>query len=95
MSSMMGYSGVVDASITQDGREISMVLIDRYATDIAYAGQLADSFVRMTKTLLQDGAPPGKDIGTGEYDYVIGVYYPDQDQIGLGAKSRGSSRITW
>ena len=94
ISSIETQPMVVEAAISQDGNEISLVLIVGYAIDRTHAEQLADSFLRMTKSLLKDGAP-GKDIGPGEYDYVIGVYYPNEDQIALGAKSRGSSQITW
>ena len=94
VSNITSYSGVVDAAVTQDGKTINLVLVVNYAIDPGYAGQIADSFVRMTKTLLKDGVP-GEDIGRGEYDYLIGVYYPNEQQLGLGAKSRASSRITW
>ena len=37
----------------------------------------------------------GKDIGRGEYDYLIGVYYPNEDLVGMGVKARTADRITW
>ena len=40
-------------------------------------------------------SPPGKTIGTGRYDYVIGVYYPNERALVKGAKSRVSNRISW
>ena len=48
----------------------------------------------MTKSLGPDRSP-GKEIGRGTYDYLIGVYYPSERQVALGAKSRVAERISW
>ena len=85
---------VVDAAINREGEAVSLVLIVDYATDMGYAAQLADNFVRQAKAMLKDGQV-GKEIGRGKYDYVIGVYLPNKEQLGLGAKARSSDRITW
>ena len=77
----------------QDGKKFSLVLVVNYATSASHAAQLAENFVRMTKTLLGDG-DVGKTIGTGESDYVIGVYFPNEDLLGMGAKARTPDRIT-
>ena len=90
-----GYPEVRDAAISQDGRTLSLVLIVAQATSQSRAQQLGDNFVRMTKTLLQDGEVPGQQIGRGEYDYLIGVYRPNEEEIALGAKSRTADRISW
>ena len=91
-----GYPRVRDAAVGQDGNTLSLVLIVDYATDPSYAQQLGDNFVRLTKSLLQDGETPGKhSIGTGKYDYLIGVYYPNEKSVVMGAKSRAADRISW
>ncbi len=85
---------VVDAAMFQDGDQISLVVVVDYATNESYAKQLGDNFVRLAKTHLKDVAP-GKNIGKGEYDYLVGVYYPNEKQLALGAKSRSSQDIRW
>ncbi len=85
---------VIDSDIRQDGHDLSLILVVSYATTPATAKQLGDNFVRMVKSLGPDDSP-GRTIGEGKYDYVIGVYYPNQDRVALGAKVRGASRISW
>ena len=34
-------------------------------------------------------------IGEGIYDYVVGVYYPNEKQLASGAKAKNARRITW
>ena len=80
---------VIDAAMTQDGKTVNLVLVVSYAINMSYAQQLSENFVRMTKSLLKDGEV-GKEIGRGEYDYLIGVYYPNEDLVGMGAKARAS-----
>ena len=36
-----------------------------------------------------------KQIGKGKYDYLIGAYLPNEDQLVMGAKVSASPRITW
>ena len=94
MSSMKAYPEVRDAAVTQKGDQLSLVLVVRSATNTQRAKTLGENFVRMTKNLGPD-SPPGKEIGKGIYDYLIGVYYPNERQVVLGAKSRGAERISW
>ena len=94
LSTIRGYSWVRDAAISQDGSRVNLVLIVDYIIDPDYARQLGDNFVRLAKTFLKDD-PPGKVIGTGKYDYLVGIYYPNEKQLALGAKSRVSDRISW
>ena len=94
ISSIEGYSGVREAAIGQDGKSLSLVIIVDYATDPDYAKQLGDNFVRLAKTFLKDGAP-GKQIGSGRYDYLIGIYHPNEQKVAMGAKARSADRISW
>ena len=73
---------------------MSLVLIVHPITNESHAKQLGDSFVRMFKSLSDDDSP-GSSIGRGKYDYLIGVYYPNEKRVAQGAKSRTSSRISW
>ena len=85
---------VVDAAIVQDELAFSLVVIVGFATNEEYAKTVGDNFVRMVKAL-SDDENPGKSIGSGKYDYVIGVYYPDESPVALGAKARNRGEITW
>ncbi len=89
-----GYQSVQDAAITQDGSTLSLVLVVGAATSEEHAKELGENFVRMLKSLSQD-EPPSIVIGTGIYDYLIGVYRPNQEQIASGAKARTADRISW
>lgn len=94
LSQIESYDSVRDAAIKQDGRQLSLVLIVDYATSEEYAKELGENFVRITKTLLGDGTV-GQSIGKGQMDYIIGVYYPDESKVAIGAKPRNSDHIRW
>ena len=94
VSNIKAYPLVRDAAIIQEADQLSLVLIVDFATNTQHAKTLGDNFVRMTKSLGPDSSP-GKTIGKGIFDYVIGVYYPDETQVVLGAKSRTAERIRW
>ena len=85
---------VLDAAITQDGNTLNLVLIVAGLTTYNKAVELGEKFVRMAKSLSPDDGP-GKEIGRGKYHYLIGVYYANEDQVALGAKSGGATRIRW
>ena len=78
----------------ETGNTFNLVLLVDYAIDPNYARQIGDSFVRLTKSMLNDGAP-GQTIGRGKYDYVIYIYYPNNKRVAIGAKSRAADRISW
>ena len=94
ISTIMGNPEVLDAAISQDGRTLSLVLIVGSATNKEYSKQLGDNFVRMVKSFSQDD-PPGKTIGKGMFNYLVGVYYPSGDLVVQGAKVTIADRITW
>ena len=94
MASVKAYPEVRDAAVSQKGDQLSLVLIVGFATNTQRAKTLGENFVRLTKSLGPDRSP-GKEIGKGIFDYVIGVYYPDESQVVLGAKSRAAERISW
>ncbi len=94
ISSIEGYPRVREAAISQDGNQLSLVIIVDYATDPNYAQELGDNFVRLAKSFLKDGVP-GKQIGRGRYDYLIGVYHPNEQEVALGAKASSADRISW
>ena len=94
IASVKQYPGVLDAAISQQGDQMSLVLVVHSATNESNARLLGDNFVRLCKSL-SDDEPPGISIGRGKYDYLIGVYYPNEKKVAQGAKSRIADRITW
>ena len=85
---------VIDSHITQSGGQLSLVLIVSYGTSVARAKQLGENFVRSVKTFSPD-ENPGRLIGQGRYDYMIGVYYPNEKQVALGAKAATARNVAW
>lgn len=51
---------------------MNLVIIANAAINEEYAKELADSFVRIVKTFSEDESP-GKEIGAGIYNYLVGV----------------------
>ena len=94
IGSISGYQLVEDAAIEQDGMVLSLVIVVGYAANAGYAKELGENFVRIVKTLSQDD-PPSKLIGSGVYDYSIGVYRPNEENVALGYKASTSDRISW
>ena len=94
INTIKGYPEVKDAAITQEKQKLSLVLVVTYATTEARGKKLGDNFVRLVKTFGPEKSP-GKEIGKGEYDYLIGIYYANEKQLALGAKVSFSPRITW
>lgn len=91
---MMEELLVEDADIRQREDDITLVLVVSYAISPDYAKELADRFVRLTKTLSLD-TPPGRMIGRGIYNYLVRVYYPNEEQLARGAKVAFSDRMSW
>ena len=85
---------VLDAAIGQDGSDVNLVLVVSSFTSEARAKELGDNFVRMTKAMSQDD-PPTRNIGFGIYSYLVGVYYPDETLVAMGAKVQSSDHISW
>ena len=85
---------VLDAAVSRQGSEVSLVLIVRSSTNQARGKQLGENFLRMYKSLSDDDSP-GRSIGKGKYDYLVGVYYPNETTLVQGAKVSFADRITW
>ena len=90
----MRKPGVLEASISQDGKRLSLGLVVRPETTQDRAQELGDNFLRLVKTFGPE-ALPGKEIGSGTFDYAITVAYADGTTIANGAKEPNSTRITW
>ena len=94
VTTIKGYAGVRDAAVTQEGDDVNLVLVVDYAISAQQARSLGDNFVRLTKSLGPDAAP-GAAIGPGELNYLVGVYFPNEDRVALGAKAKHTSAISW
>ena len=91
---IMEYTLVRDAGVFQDGKKVNLVLIANSAINEQYAKELCDNFVRMVKQFSED-ENPGKEIGKGIYDYLVGVYTPSEEEVVIGFKSADLPHITW
>jgi len=94
IASIKEQSGVKDAAIKQKDEKVSLAMIVEYGTSKERAKELGENFVRLVKTFSQD-VNPEKEIGRGIYDYLIGVYYPNNKEIVMGAKASIARSITW
>ena len=94
VAEMKSRSNVRDAAVGQDGKTISLALVVSFAATDEFAKKEGDNFVRLVKSLSPD-SPPGKEVGTGIYDYLITVAHPDGPVIERGAKVSFSPKITW
>ena len=92
--SIKGYPEVTDAGMAVSGRKISLALVVRHSTNEARARELGESYVRMTKVLLQDG-DTGLLVGRGRYSYLVTVCFPDEAVVASGAKHWRSNRMRW
>jgi len=88
------YPEVREAAISQQGETLSLVVIVNRTTSKWRAKEIGESFVRLVKTFSEDTAP-SKKIGSGIYNYLIGVYYPGSVEVVMGAKVDIAEHITW
>jgi hypothetical protein len=91
---MMRRRLVNEASISQDGQRLSLGLVVRVEATKDNAQKLGDDFVRLVKTFGPE-ALPGREIGSGMFDYEITVTYADGTRIAQGAKDSTGIRIAW
>ena len=85
---------VTDASVTQHGEELDLIVVVVNGTQESAAIEIGDNFVRLVKSLGPDDGP-GTDIGKGIYLYDVGVFYPDAGLIVRGVKRPSAEKITW
>ena len=84
---------VRDSLIEQKGCRLKLVLVVSDIASESYARQLADNFVRMTKSFGPE-AGPKKKIGRGIYHYDVGVFgWPSEAQIARGYKDADATTL--
>ncbi len=90
----MRKRSVNQASISQDGQRLSLGLVVRVEVTEDDAQELGDNFVRLVKTFGPE-ALPGREIGSGMFDYEITVAYADGTRVTQGAKESTGIKIAW
>jgi len=89
---------VLDAAITKEGRTFSLSIIVNESTNSILAKNLGENFVRQLKALIPNSIEPNpmNDIGSGNYNYIVGVYGNlTKEKICMGAKASSSRNIRW
>jgi hypothetical protein len=95
LKNIMMNREVLESKIVQDGMEVSPVLIIDCAASETTAKSLGNKFLRAVKRFGPDQTPTRKEIGAGDFDYLIGVSCGDGSNIIQRAKASDSSEITW
>ena len=94
ISQITQYEGVVDTTIEQEGRDVSLVIVVDYETSEEYAKQLGNTLIRLIKKSSEDKIPLTQ-IGPGIYNYYVSVIDPNKERIIFGAKVTTAWHITW
>ena len=85
---------VRDAYIGQDGCDLKLAVVVNAAANEAYARDVGERFIRLTKAL-GPGPGPSKQVGKGIYDFLVGVFTVGEKRLAMGAKNRHGTRISW
>ena len=89
----------LNATILQNGREVSLALsidcADSEEKAKTTARFLAEELLRMIKQFGPDSDPSSTAIGTGDFDYLLGVNCADGTSIAKGVKAQNSAEIVW
>lgn len=86
---------ISEATISQNGSEMALVLTVGCETTEAVAQSLGNKFVRLVKQWGSDDDPSRPEIGPGDYDYKATVSCGGASAIAKGAKTCDSTSITW
>ena len=86
---------VLESKIIQDGREVSLVLVIDCPSAETTAKSLGNKFLRAVKRFGPDQTPTRKEIGTGDFDYLINLSCGDGSNVAQGGKVSNASEITW
>lgn len=95
MKSFMTNRSISELSITQDGNDMSLVMVVDCSTSLESAKIMGDRFVRLLKQFSTDLDPSTAEIGTGDYNYVVGVSCENGNSIAMGSKTSDSAQIAW
>ena len=91
------YPEVRGAAIKQSTsrpENLSLVIVVDYGTSEKRGEYLGNHFAYMVK-YNRPSKHPYYEIGQGQYSYLIGVYYPNEEELTTGVKARTNPRIRW
>ena len=71
-------SFVRDTAVFQEGCKLSLAIIMDYAVNKEYAKEIGETFLRQIKSHAPGETPPGKQIGKGIFEYLVGAYFPNE-----------------
>ena len=91
---MLQHREVQDIAIRKEDERVSIVAIVSHSTSVEEGKRIGDNLTRMVKAHSPDH-PPGKEIGKGIYDYIVGIILPNSEYLILGAKVSFSRQINW
>ena len=97
ISTIQYYDFVYDAAISEKSGDYSLVLIVNDGISVSKAKELGENFVRLFKSHIPSYIEPNptKNIGSGNYNYLIGVYGQSNKKICFGAKASNARSISW
>ena len=95
IKSFMTNPAVSEMSITQDGNDMALVMVVDCSTSLNSAKSMGDRFVRLLKRFGPDLDPSTTEIGTGDYNYQVGVSCENGTSIAKGSKTTDSATIAW
>ncbi len=95
ISDMRKKEAVVDAAINQEGDELSLLLIVSQGISVSQAEALGEEFLLALRSRIDDVKKPGVGSGEGIYNYLLGVYTPDQKRIAFASQSQNETHLSW
>lgn len=93
--SFMTNPAISELSITQDGNEMALAMVVDCSTSFDSAKAMGDRFVRLLKQFSPDLDPSTTEIGTGDYNYQVGVSCENGTSIAKGSKTTESATVVW
>ncbi len=88
-------SHVLGAGVHQHGRTVVLSLVVPADTPPDTARALGERFVVLVKTFASTEPDPERDVGTGNYDYIVRISSPTEHVIALGGKATSHTTINW
>lgn len=95
VAQILGHPAVLDASLEQHGRTVTLRLTVSAATTLTSARQLGDDFLRFVEEVAPVTAASCEDIATDQYDYIVSVRHPSEVAVAVGGRPADTPRITW
>ena len=90
---------LLEATIQQDGRELSLVLTIECAASESTAKKtarfLGEELLRLIKKFGPDSDPTTSAVGIGDFVYLLGVTCANGTSIANGMKASDSTEIAW